>query len=252
MKLLVTSDLHYNLQQYDWLLQTGEFYDYVVIVGDLLNIAGFLEHELQITVVSEYLVSLSQKTKVVVCSGNHDGEVKNSAGEFTAAWLRSLHSDTLTVDGQCTEDEGTLFSICPWWDGPHSRGEMVAMLERHSQLKRERWIWLHHAPPDACRVSWTGKRHGGDSFLNGLIEKYEPTIVLSGHIHTPPFYQASGWIDRLHKTWVLNPGNQPGSIPTTIQLDMTKMAAIYDSSEGREIADLSDLAVLPFDPSQPS
>ncbi len=252
MKLLITSDLHYNLQQFDWLLRTADRYDYVIIAGDLLNIAGYLELELQITVIAEYLQNLSQRTKVVVCSGNHDGESKTEAGEYTATWLQDIRSDSLFVDWQAVQDKGNLISICPWWDGPESREEMTAMLERHSHMEKDKWIWIHHAPPDECRVSWTGKRYRGDKYLNQLIAKYKPTVVFSGHIHAAPFYQAGGWVDRMNESWVCNAGHQPGPMPTTIQFDLEKMSAIFDSSEGRETADLSDLNVLPFDPQQPT
>ncbi|MDA7657257.1 metallophosphoesterase family protein [Verrucomicrobia bacterium] len=247
MKLLVTSDLHYNLQQFDWLLRIAERYDYVIIAGDLLNVAGYLELELQITVVAEYLQSLSQRTQVIVCSGNHDGDTKTTKGEYTAAWLQGIRSDTLFVDCQSVQAKGVLFSVCPWWDGPHSRKDMADMLVKHAQLPHEKWVWIHHAPPDQCRVSWTGKRYGGDKFLNQLIETHSPTVVFSGHIHTAPFYQAGGWVDRINRSWVCNPGSQPGPMPTTIQFDLEKMSAVFDSSEGRETADLSDLDVLPFD-----
>ena len=210
--------------------------------------AGYLDLELQITVIEEYLQKLSKQTRVIACSGNHDGETKTKSGEYTAAWLQALGSETLFVDWQKVQDDDLLISVCPWWDGPESREDMAQMLEKHSHLPHKKWVWIHHAPPDKCRVSWTGKRHGGDKFLNGLIERYEPTFVISGHIHTAPFYQVGGWVDRLHNTWVCNPGSQPGPVPTTIQLDLEKMSAIFDSSEGRETADLSDPDVLPFAP----
>ncbi len=246
MKLIATTDLHYNLQQFDWLLQVADRFDYVALCGDLLNVAGFLELELQITVVSEYLQKISQLSKVLVCSGNHDVETKNLDGEYTAAWLQPLSSDRIFVDWTAVEDGDTLISVCPWWDGPKSREDMAAMLADHAKRRKDKWIWLHHAPPDASRVSWTGKRHGGDKFLNELIKKHEPTFVFSGHIHNAPFYQAGGWVDRIHRTWVCNPGQQPGHAPTAIQLDLDQMSAIFDSSEGRETADLSDLDVVPF------
>lgn len=239
LKLLVTSDIHYNLRQFDWLLQTANRYDCLIIAGDLLNVAGYLELELQITVVSEYLRKLSGLTQVAVCSGNHDGETKNRFGEYTAAWLQSIRSKSLLVDGQCLQTNGALLSVCAWWDGARSRAEMAQMLEKHSRLPHSQWMWAHHEPPDQCRVSWTGKRHGGDKFLNPLIQRYSPTVVFSGHIHTAPFYQAGGWIDRVHNSWVCNPGNQPGPVPTTIQLDLKTMTAIFDCNEGREIAELN-------------
>lgn len=234
MKLLLTSDLHYNLQQFDWLIRNGQHYDYVIVAGDLLNIAGYLELEVQITVISEYLRNLSRLTNVIVCSGNHDGETRNRQGEFNAAWLQKIASETLFVDWQAVRAPGVLISICPWWDGHSTKAKMVAMLEDHAEMPHKKWVWIHHAPPDRCRVSWTGKRFGGDPFLNVLIKKHSPTLVFSGHIHSAPFYEKGGWVDRLHETWVCNPGNQPGAIPTTIQFDLDEMKAIFDSSEGRE------------------
>ena len=40
MKALIAADLHYNLRQYDWLLQAAAGYDLVIVAGDLLDLAG--------------------------------------------------------------------------------------------------------------------------------------------------------------------------------------------------------------------
>ena len=248
MKLLVTSDLHYNLPQLDWLLRVAERYDAVVLGGDLLNVAGYLDLDIQITVISGYLERMGEITRVMVCSGNHDGESRNSHGEYTAGWLQKIRSESILVDGCHLLHQGILFSVCPWWDGEQSRKAMERMLEEHAALPHTRWVWIHHAPPNNCRISWTGKRYGGDNFLNSLITRHAPEMVISGHIHTAPFYQSGGWIDRIEGTWVCNPGSQPGSIPTTIQLDLSTAKAIFDSSSGRETADLNDPDGLPYDP----
>ncbi len=238
MKLLVTSDLHYNLPQFDWLERVAPRYDALVLGGDLLNIAGYLDLDLQITVISEYIRKLSESALVMVCSGNHDGEARDASGEFESRWLRSLGSGRILVDGDMYRSQSGLFTICPWWDGELSRERMVAMLEEHARQVQDRWIWIHHAPPDGCRVSWTGRRHSGDAFLNSLIERFSPTLVVSGHVHTAPFYEAGGWLDRIGATWVCNPGRQPGPVPTTIQLDLDAMSAVFDHSGGRETARL--------------
>ncbi len=249
MKLLITSDLHYNLRQLDWLLETAKYYDCVIIAGDLLNIAGYLDLELQITVISEYLRKLSRETKLLVCSGNHDGEARDRHGEFVAGWLHNLKSNSLLVDGQKLNTDRALITVCPWWDGEKTKLKMTRLLEDHSRSRQGlQWIWLHHAPPNGCRISWTGKRYGGDKYLNHLIERFAPDFVISGHIHTAPFYQAGGWIDRIGKCWVCNPGNQPGRIPTTIQLDLEKMTAVFDCCEGRESVNLNDPDESPFFP----
>ena len=60
------------------------------------------------------------------------------------------------------------------------------------------------------------KRLLGDPFLREWISRFEPDLVLSGHIHNAPFYPEGSWIDRIGKTWVFNPGRQPGPFPTYI------------------------------------
>src|SRR5207253_2812461 len=100
--------------------------------------------------------------------------------------------------------------------GPATRAELEAQLARDAARRNGRWIWIHHAPPDKSPVSWTGKHFGGDECLVEWIRKYEPDLVLSGHIHNAPFYPGGSWIDRLGKTWVFNPGRQIGAQPTFI------------------------------------
>ena len=40
MNVLLVADLHYTLQQYDWLQQVAAEFDAVVIAGDLLEVAS--------------------------------------------------------------------------------------------------------------------------------------------------------------------------------------------------------------------
>jgi len=229
VKVLAASDLHYALPQFDWLVARAVNYDMVVIAGDMLDLASAVEPDVQILVVTRYLESLSERTVVAVCSGNHDGDVRVGEGEFAAQWLLEMDIENVHVDGETFflgEDKVT---ICPWWEGDASRDRMVAMLRAESRSARQgrRWIWLHHAPPDACPVSWTGKVYGGDAFLNGLIDELHPDIVLSGHIHNAPFYAEGSWATNLGGTWVFNAGRQIGPIPAFITLDLDALEARY-------------------------
>ncbi len=142
------------------------------------------------------------------------------------------------VDGDCVEVDGTVITVCPWWDGPVSRSELEALLSRDAARPKKRWIWIHHAPPDRSPVSWTGKKFAGDEFLTGWIHQYQPDLVLSGHIHNAPFYPDGSWIDRLGRTWVFNPGRQPGPSPTHLLLDLDQMTATWLSAVGQELRQL--------------
>lgn len=238
MRLLFVADLHYSLKQFDWLLANAGEYDLAVIGGDLLDLASPLDADVQIAIVEKYFGLLRRKTSLAVSSGNHDGDSRNTADESVAQWLLGARADRLHVDGDSFELGDTRITICPWWDGELSRGELEALLEREAARVRGRWVWIHHAPPEGARTSWSGRKFIGDEVLRGWINRFQPDMVFSGHIHNSPFYADGSWIDRLGRTWVFNPGRQLGSQPATIALDLNAMTAEWNSQEGRSIRDL--------------
>jgi Icc-related predicted phosphoesterase len=234
MKLLVTSDLHYRLKQLDWLLDQSRAYDAVAIVGDLLDISSPLDLDVQIVVIKKYLTRICDGRKLLVCSGNHDGNAKNAADEFIAPWLQEVRQEQLHVDGDDTLLGSTMVTVFPWWDGPVTRAQVALQLREASRKRFDRWLWLYHAPPDQSPTSWTGKRFIGDTALNGWIEQYRPDIVLTGHIHQSPFKPGGSWVDRIGSTWVFNAGSYSGDIPPHIVLDLNTRRADWFSLAGNE------------------
>jgi Icc-related predicted phosphoesterase len=238
MRLLFVADLHYSLKQFDWLLAHAAEFDVAVIGGDLLDLSSPLDADVQIAIVEKYLGLLREKSQVVVSSGNHDGDSRNAADESIAEWVQSARAERLHVDGDSFDVGDTRITVCPWWDGEVSRRELELQLEREAALVRGRWVWIHHAPPEGSRTSWSGRKFIGDEALRGWIDRFQPAIVLSGHIHNSPFYGDGSWIDRIGKTWVFNPGRQLGPEPATITIDFEAMTAEWRSLEGRSIRDL--------------
>ena len=55
MRILMVSDLHYTLKQFDWVTQVASEYDLVIVAGDHLSIASPVDPDAQIAVVLEYL-----------------------------------------------------------------------------------------------------------------------------------------------------------------------------------------------------
>ena len=53
-----------------------------------------------------------------------------------------------------------------------------------------RWVWVYHWPPLGSPICCTGKRSYGDTELGGLIAQHRPDLVLTGHVHEPPFKPA--------------------------------------------------------------
>ena len=240
MRVLFAADLHYALKQFDWLVARASEFDAVAIGGDLLDLGSALDFDVQIVVVEKYLARLREKTRVLVCSGNHDGDRRNEANESIAAWLQNVRAERLHVDFDEVEIDGTLVTVCPWWDGPVSRAALETLLAAGAARPKRRWVWLHHAPPDLYRVSWTGKQFAGDKHLADWIARYSPDVVLSGHVHNAPFYSPEGsWIDRVGRTWVINPGRQIGPLPAFVAFDSSAMTADWVSLQEQFSQDLA-------------
>lgn len=244
MKMLFVADLHYGLRQFDWLIANASAFDVVAIGGDLLDLGSSLDLDTQIVVVEKYLGRINRQTRLMVSSGNHDGDARNSANESVCGWLLDLKAAELHVDGDSIGMGDTLVTICPWWDGDVTRAEVERLIERDSMRPKERWVWIHHAPPAGSPVSWTGRGFAGDEVLTGWIERFSPDLVLSGHIHNAPFYADGAWVDRLGKTWVFNVGRQIGPQPSFIIVDFDEMKARWISVEeelSRELGSPGDL-----------
>jgi len=238
MKLLLVSDLHYALKQFDWVYGVADRFDVVVIAGDHLDISSVVGVDVQIVVIAKYLRRLQAKTRLLISSGNHDLNARDAAGEQVARWITNVRNSGFGVDGDRIEVEDALITICPWWDGPCGRDAVGAQLARDAASRRRHWIWVYHAPPDQSPVSWTGTKHYGDAALLSWIHTYRPAFVLTGHIHQAPFRAGGSWIDRIDGTWILNAGRQIGPCPTYVVVDTTAMQAMWFSLAGNTVAQL--------------
>jgi Icc-related predicted phosphoesterase len=246
MKCLLVSDLHYALKQFDWVNNTSEAFDVIVIAGDHLDISSTVALEAQIVVILKYLDRLKTKATLLVCSGNHDLNAANADGEKIARWMSKVRQLGVATDGDAVlTDDGTLFSVCPWWDGPKSRDTVGAQLEADADKPRKRWVWIYHAPPDNSPVSWAGTRHYGDSDLVAWIERHRPDMVLTGHIHQSPFRTGGSWVDRIGDTWVFNSGRQIGPVPTHTIIDTDVGRAEWYSLAGAQFIELDRPLVRP-------
>ena len=231
MRILLTSDLHYKLRQYDWLISAAGGFDAVVVAGDHLDAFLPVPTDVQIAALTASMGAVARSTRLLVCSGNHDLDGRNSAGEKTAGWLSAVRSASITVDGDSVTIGDTLFTVCPWWDGPQARSGVEQLLETAARQRSPRWVWIYHAPPQGL-LSWTGKRHYGDAVLAELVARHAPTAVLCGHIHEAPFKREGSWVDRIGDTWLFNAGRQIGDVPARIEIDLAQRAARWISLTG--------------------
>jgi len=244
MRLLLVSDLHYGLRQYDWVAEAAPDFDVVVIAGDMLDLRSVVPIPAQTTAIAAQLARIGARGTLAAASGNHDLDDRDEAGEKAAVWLQGSRSTQVHVDGDSLVVGSTLLTICPWWDGPTGRQELEDRLVTESALDKETWAWVYHAPPAGSRLSWDGRREYGDDVLSGWIERFQPDFVFAGHIHQSPFMPDGGWAERVGSTWVFNPGRQPGPVPAHIVLDLEAGQATWSSIEGRETIDLAEDTTL--------
>lgn len=234
MKCLLVSDLHYALKQYDWTAEIAPDFDVVVIAGDHLDISGHVAGPVQIVVILKYLKLLMTRTRLLVCSGNHDLDARDETGEKVPRWMAKVRALGIPTDGDSVAHGDTLFTICPWWDGPKARQAVYDQIARDAARPKKSWVWIYHAPPDRSPTSWTGQRWYGDTDLVELIGAHAPDIVLAGHIHQAPFATGGSWVDRIGTTWVFNSGQQPGPTPTHIMIDTEANEALWFSIAGSQ------------------
>lgn len=234
MRILLVSDLHYSLRQLDWVVQAAPAFELVVMAGDHLDISSSVSLDAQSVVLLQYFALLRAASKVVVSSGNHDLTGPDAQGEQTALWLADARAGGVPTDGDSLLLDDTLVTICPWWDGPLGREAVATQLAADATRRPARWIWVYHWPPLGSPTCWTGRRHYGDADVGAWIAEHQPDFVLTGHVHQPPFKPDGAWADRIGNTWVFNPGNQVGPVPTHIEIDLAAGSAVWRSLMGEE------------------
>lgn len=242
MRILLVSDLHYSLRQFDWLVGAAPDFDLVVLAGDHLDISSSVEPDAQIVVVLSYLKMLAAIAPVIAASGNHDLTGADDNGERAALWLPDARAAGVVTDDESMMIGDTLITVCPWWDGPVGREAVHAQLAADAIRRPQHWMWVYHWPPTDSPTSWTGRRHYGDADLAGWIAAHQPDLVLTGHVHEPPFRADGGWADRIGDTWVFNAGRQGGPVPARIEIDLDARTAAWISGLGCEELHLDDLA----------
>lgn len=229
MRVLLVSDLHYDLRKLDWVMEQAGHHDLLAIGGDLLDIGSAVPLDAQIAAVLEHLSRLAERTSVVVCSGNHDLDHRTPDGEKATAWLTDARSTGVAVDGDTTDLGGWLVSSCAWWEGPTTLGALEAALDEASSRRTGRWLWLYHGPPEGP-LSWTGSRSYGDPELPRLVDLHRPDVVLCGHIHQAPHVDGGSWYEQRGTTWLFNAGHQPGPVPAHVALDLVAGRATWWSA----------------------
>jgi len=188
--------------------------------------------------VEKYLNRLCQQTRLLVCSGNHDGDARSAADESICNWLREAKTGQLFVDGDSVEIGDTLITICPWWDGPVSQAEVESLLAQDFRKPKQRWIWIHHSPPDKSPVSWAGKSTAATSASWTGFISMNPTWFSPATFTTRRSIPRVRGTTALAKRGCFNPGRQIGPCPTYLVFDLDRMSVEWFSVEDQQARQL--------------
>lgn len=245
MKVLLVADLHYDLRKFDWVVEAADHVDAVVLAGDHLDPDGRVPLPAQAVVVQRYFQLIRAKRELLAASGNSDVDAEEEGGEPTVRWLEKARYLGVAIDGDAKSVGDNLFTVCPWWEGAARQEAAVAQLAFDSTFRPGRWWWVCHVPPSDSATSRVGGETGGHDAISAWVEKYQPDIVLSGHVHEAPFRAGGSWVDRLGRTWLFNAGVQIGPVPSAIVIDTDTDRAFWLSERGRETVDLRRTVATP-------
>jgi len=209
MRILHVADLHFRKPWFAWVAEQAPHYDAVVIAGDLLNTVA--KHETPLVVQADWVAGWIRACpgKLLLVSGNHDYEYRE------ASWLKRDLRPGVFVDGQTTQIGGYKVSLLGWAPSP---------------IPREADILIVHAPPTGLTISLNAKgRDGGWSSTREAVERLQPGLVLSGHVH-----DSATWSDKLGPSFCLNAGcDFAAALPRFIEIDLDQRSAAFYYHESK-------------------
>jgi len=241
MKLLLTSDLHYDDCKLGWILERAETFDAILVAGDFLDIFVPAGNEIQQAAILRWKADLLVTgTPLVWCSGNHDffhGE-DSPLIEASPDWMPGLESGFIgdgVTDILHTRSGDLAITTIPWpvtgvdifKDGTHvPHLDYVAdLLDQGRRLQaRYPWMVLFHEPPADSPLS-IGYSTSEARLSRQLVEKWSPDWSLHGHVHESATQPGGNFICQIGKSTCVNSGQSgEGELPhySVLTLDGSK------------------------------
>ena len=194
MKILHTTDLHFNRDYFNWIAEQQKKYDVFVISGDLIDESLGIPIPKQIEWIRNWLKEFHKP--IFICSGNHD--IDDIDNQF---WIEELDYPNCFVDNQIVTIDNLTFGVIPF---------VGADIERFADCD----ILISHLPPANSPTSlYQNREDWGDEELFSALQRgtISPKIIFSGHIHHPKSH-----LDKIGNTTISNcgvDGKGTGKIP---------------------------------------
>jgi Icc-related predicted phosphoesterase len=185
MNIWITTDLHFNKFQFEFLVKQQDKYDILTINGDLLDSRE--DFNIQTKWINKTLNSINKP--VFICSGNHDLD-----DEMNCNWLSGKN---LILDNRTKTINGVKFGVAPYMDADFSKFYDCNIL-------------LYHIPPKNTQTAKVkGKRFIQDLGCEMVYEALkhniiQPEYLLCGHLH-----KTLATTDTINATTIINPNARP-------------------------------------------
>ena len=190
MKFLVFTDIHEDKKSLQALLRRAaeQDIDFVICTGDFSTFGRGMVH-----VLKEFN-SLGKKMYFI--PGNHEehSEVLEKALPDFPHCI-NLHCKARNIGdyvflgyggGGFSQEDAEFRKIAREWYGKH---------------KSKKIVFLTHGPAFGTKLDLLHDRHVGNKDYRKFIERVNPKLVISGHLH-----ETVGLMDTINKTKLVNPG----------------------------------------------
>lgn len=203
MNILVVSDIHNDVENLMNFIDKISFLDFdvIVAVGDFTDVnlpKGFRDIDIAELIIEE--LSLFKKP-ILTVPGNFD---KNLIDFFEKRGI-SLHGKGKIIENVGFYGFGGARTPYNTPLEPSEEELKEGLTKAHEQIKNcEFRVQVTHMPPARTRldVLFTGA-HVGSEIIRNFIEKVQPDVAISAHIH-----EARG-LDEIGKTKLINSGRFP-------------------------------------------
>jgi Icc-related predicted phosphoesterase len=194
MRIVSFGDVHMSLQTIKQLAPELEQADLAIISGDLTNFGGREDAEQVVGAVER------QVRQVLAVSGNLD---QREVMDFLRARGISLHGESRRIGDLgifgCGGSNVTPFRT----PTEFSEEDLGTLLDRgYTQVSDAPHVLMvcHTPPADTATDRISTGQHVGSPTVRAFIEKHQPEVCITGHIHE------SAGVDRVGRTTIVNAG----------------------------------------------
>ena len=194
MRIVSFGDVHMSLHTIDQLAPELELADLVIVSGDLTNFGGRDDAEQVVDAVERHT------RQVLAVSGNLD---QREVIDFLRERGISLHGESRRIGDLgifgCGGSNFTPFRT----PTEFSEEDLGALLDRgYKQVSDAPHVLMvcHTPPANTATDRISAGQNVGSPTVRAFIEKYQPAVCITGHIHESP------GVDRIGRTTVVNAG----------------------------------------------